>query len=491
MKNLRWALAALGVLLLFVATWQIQAAEHGLVITALAESALPVTVIAPAGSEPASRPAVLVGHGFSGSNIIMRGFAFTLAKAGYTVVSWDFSGHGANPQPLPSTGMGDRNALVGDAEAALAAAADRGLVNLQQVTILGHSMGSGVALVYGQEHPETVATIAVSPVGQPVTPALPRNLLLMAGTNEANFLENARRRLAEAGGAGGDPLRGTARALTPIQGANHLTILFSSVAHQAAREWLDAAFGLQAGETTYTDRRIGWYFAGVVGTLLAAAALATWFAGRPLALQLRLPLWRRLGALVLGVLGATLLLWLVNLAGLELNRAFGLLVGGFLLIWFGLAGLLGLLLMGGRLEKPTGLALLAGLLTFVLLWLGVGLLGGQVWQTWLLIPPRLVYWPLGALLMLPWFLAAGRALGGTGWLSQLGWWLAQSSLLAGGLLLAMRLMPGIGFLILILPVFPAVFAVHVLACAPYRGGWPFALSGALFTSWMVLAVFPL
>ena len=491
MKPVRWLAAALGLFLVLLSLSQIMTAQAGLQIVHIPNSTPPVTVFSPAGGNPAQRPVVLVGHGFAGSSTVMRGFSLTLAHAGYTVVTWDFDGHGANPRPFPPDWTSANSALVADAEQALQSAVDKGLASPQQVAILGHSMGSGVALEYGQKHPETAVTIAISPVDQTVTPSLPKNLLLMAGTSEQSFLDNARKLLDEAGGAGGDPGLGTARQLIPIQGANHLTILFSTPATQAARTWLDATFGVQPGATVYIDRNIWWFFAGVIGTLILAVVLAAWMAQRLPGLKTERPLWRRSGALLLGVLLATLGLWLVDLTGVALENSFGLLVGGYLLIWFALAGLISLFLLGVRLERITAWMVLAGGITFAVLWLGVGLLGSLVWEPWLMIARRLILWPVGTVLLLPWFLAVGQALRGTGWLGQAGWWLVESVLVAGSLLLAMRFNPGIGFLVLILPVFPAVFAIQILACAPYRGGWPFALSGALFTSWIMLVVFPL
>jgi pimeloyl-ACP methyl ester carboxylesterase len=490
-KPVGWLAASLGWFLVLFSLSQILASQKGLRIIHIPNTTPPVTVFTPASGDPTQRPVVLVGHGFSGSSTVMRGFSLTLAHAGYSVVTWDFDGHGTNTRPFPPDWTSANGALVADAEQALQSAVEKGLANPQQVAILGHSMGSGVALAYGQKHPETAATIAVSPVDQAVTPSLPKNMLLMAGTSEQSFLDNAKKLLAEAGGAGGDPKLGTARQLIPIQGANHLTILFSTPASQAARSWLDATFGVQPGSATYVDRNIWWYFTGVIGSLILAVVLAAWLAQRLPRLKTERPLWRRGGALLLGVLLATLGLWLVDLTGVALENLFGLLVGGYLLIWFALAGLISLFLLGVRLERITAWMVLAGAVTFSVLWLGVGLLGSLVWEPWLMIPRRLILWPLGTVLLLPWFLAVGHALRGTGWLGQAGWWLAESALVAGGLLLAMRINPSIGFLVLILPVFPAVFAVQILANAPYRGGWPFALSGALFTSWMLLVVFPL
>jgi hypothetical protein len=61
----------------------------------------------------------------------------------------------------------------------------------------------------------------------------------------------------------------------------------------------------------------------------------------------------------------------------------------------------------------------------------------------------------------------------------------------GGFLLALRLSPELGFIVLILPLLPIVLGLHALTTAPYRERWPFAVSGALFMGWLFLAVFPL
>jgi hypothetical protein len=352
-------------------------------------------------------------------------------------------------------------------------------------------MGSGVALSFGQDHPATQATIAVSPAGQSVTPELPHNLLLMAGSLEAPFVHNAEVLLAEAGGPGGDPGLGTARELIVIPGVEHVSILFSPTAHAAARQWLDATFGPQPGAVPYTDRRMLWYGLGALGALLLAAALGSWVAGPVPGGPPARPLWRRLVALAAGALGATLLLWLAGQAGLVLQDFLGLLVGGYLLLWYGLAGILSLLLLGTWPQRPSRRTVLGGLLAFAALWLGVGLLGQLVWLPWLLIPHRLILWPPGVLLLLPWFLAAGEAARQARGLARLGWWLADSAVIVTAIFLAIQLSPDLGFLVLILPIFPIVLVLHALTVASQRGSWAFALSGALFTSWLLLAVFPL
>jgi dienelactone hydrolase len=493
MNARRWVLVVLGLLLVALSLWQIGAARHGLEVIHFDGADPPLTVVRPEGLGREQRPLVLVGHGFAGSRQVMYGFAYTLAHAGYEVALWDFDGHAANPYPLSESaqGLGSGRTLLGNAQAALAKALAEGYGDPQRVAILGHSMGSGVALSFGREQADTAATIAVSPVARAVTPTLPRNLLLMAGSLEPAFLGNAEDVLAQAGGEGGDPAAGTARKLATVPGVEHISILFSPTAHAAARDWLDATFGPQPGARPYTDRRMVWYLLGQVGALLAAVALAPLVREPAVERAPVRPLWRRLAALAGGALGATLLLWLAGEAGLALRDLLGLTVGGYLLLWFGVAGGLGLLLLWVRPPRLTLGALPGALLVFAALWLGLGLLGNLVWLPWLLIPRRLILWPLGVLLSLPWFLAVGQAQRGSSALGRLGWWLAHSGVVVGAMLLALRLSPDLGFLMLILPLFPVILGVHALVAAPYRGSWPYALSGALFQSWVLLVVFPL
>lgn len=108
-----------GLLLVLLAVWQIQVAtqgadgSHPLEVVTESPTSPPLTIIAPTAATQAPRPLVLIGHG-------------------------------TNPRPLPSSTQGD--SLVANTEAER-----RGLVAPDRVAILGHSMGSGVALEFGQE----------------------------------------------------------------------------------------------------------------------------------------------------------------------------------------------------------------------------------------------------------------------------------------------------------------------------------------------------
>ncbi len=473
-----------------VSIWQMETADRGLEVTHLQVEELPITLISPSSEPSANRPLVLIGHGLAGSRVIMRGYALTLAHAGYNVALWDFAGHGSNPNSLPEERDGVN--LIADAEIALRAAQDNGFSALQ-TAVLGHSMGSGMALDFGILHPETMATIAISPVSREVTPNLPQNLLLLAEGMNQRFARNGEQLLAQAGGPGGDLLDGSARKLEIVPGVEHITILFSPSAQKSARQWLDGTFGVQPGAETYTDRGILWYSIGLVGTLLFFWSLSPIIKNldEEYFEDISTSIVRKLGALLVGALGATGLLYVLSNAGLNLNQLLGLQAGGYLLVWFAVAGTLTLLLlerMPGQMTRP---ALLGGLMVFGALWIGLGVLGNYVWLPWFIIPNRLILWPLGVLLSLPWLVAVAQVVLPTSWWGRVLWWLGYTLALVAALFLALRLNPELGFLILILPLFPVILGLHALVAAPYRWRLSFALGGALFIGWLVVAVFPL
>lgn len=481
-------LFGIGFIFIILSIFHIYQAQQGLDVIHLRTTDPPTTIITPSGAAPGSRPTVLIAHGFAGSSQLMRGFAFTLAHAGYTTVSWDFEGHGSNPNPLVSSG--ESSDLIKDAVSALAYASDTGIVDTQRVAILGHSMGSGVALDYGVTYPGTMSTIAISPVPQPVTSELPHNLLLMGGSLEPQFVANAEKILSDAGGANNNLAGGSARQLTIIPGVEHISILFLPLSHSTALGWLDATFGSQPGAVTYTDNRILWYLIGILGFIFTANAGINTLPSFSQENKSR-PISIRLIAMIAGALAATLILWLIGRAGIALNQVFGVLVGGYLLIWFGVAGVAGLLILRPHIYLPRLNELFKGLIVFAGLWLGVGLLGNFIWLPWLLIPQRLVLWIPGAILLTPWFFTVAEASKSAKIFGQAGWWLVQVLSIIAGFFLALTLDPGLGFIFLILPLIPVILAFHMLSISSRHGSWAFTLPGAMFTAWLLLAVFPI
>jgi pimeloyl-ACP methyl ester carboxylesterase len=478
-----------GLVFIIISIWQIFAAQHGLDVIDLHTTNPPVTIITPSDASPASRPTVLIAHGFAGSSVLMRGFALTLAHAGYTTVSWDFDGHGANPNTLELSSQS--RDLISNAESALVEAETTGLIDSQRLAILGHSMGSGVALSYGTIYPDTKATIAISPVSQSVSPTLPQNLLLMAGSLESQFISSAEGLLAMAGGQNGDFAAGTARKLVIVPFVEHISILFSPVAHSTARTWLDETFGSQPGVSDYIDRRVLWFGLGIIGFIfLSKACINTLPTNNQVKLTFT-PYWLRIIALAVGSLTATAILWIVSLVGVKLSQLLGLLVGGYLLIWYGVAGVISLLILRPNLYMPKIMEICKGIIAFAALWLGVGLLGNFVWLPWLIIPHRLWLWVPGSILLIPWFVAVGEAIKRANGLAQIGWWFIQVVAVIAGFYLALTINPELGFIFIILPLVPVMIGLHMLVIAPNHGTWAFSLSGAMFTAWLLLAVFPL
>ena len=467
-------------------TWlQTLSARRGLIMQRLEVDGLPLLYLAPENA--ANAPGVLIAHGFAGSKQLMLGYAFTFAHAGYATLLWDFGGHGANPAPLQQD-----ETLQANVDAAYAWLAAQPGVDATRTVVLGHSMGSGAAMNAGLRHPERYqAVLALSPTGAEVSPSSPRNLHLQAGSLEGRFVANALDLLAAAGGEQADVSQGRGRTLVIIPAAEHISILFRSQSHAAALTWLDAVFGQQRA-SDYVDRRILWYALHLLGWLLALAAAAP---------VLRLPAtapalagyrpW--LGAFAGPLAGsAALALW-QGLAGGVVEWG-GMLVGGALAVWFGVAGLVWLGVQGWqrlRVSPPNGVSLLLGLGLFALLWLAFGAMAQETWLQWVLIPSRLMRWSWLAVAVSPWFLAAGLAQQHARPSRRVLWWLVQVLFIIFGLLLALTLVPGLFILVLMMPLIPLLIGILVFTDAQINRPWAYALGSSLFFGWVLAAVFPL
>ena len=477
----RLALAAVALLLILLAWWGLLGAGRGLDSRRLSgANGEPLRFLAPA--DATGVPGVIIAHGFSGSTPFMLGFGQILARAGYGVMLLDFDGHGSARVRL------DDNSLPRNLDAAYAALIAQPEIDPARVALLGHSMGSGAVMSAAIADAERYrATIAVSPTGAEVSPQSPRNLLLMAGTLEPRFAANGRDLLARAGGANDDLAGGRGRAMVDVPNVEHITILFSGVAHQAALDWLNRTFDRPAA-TAAPDRRVVWYVAHLAGWLLLVTAAAPLFpAAAPAAVRRRAP-WPWLG-LPLGALAAALLLAALGRFS-DISGLGGVLVGGALALWFGALGVVWLLL-GFRPPWPAGRDALWGLVLFAVLTLAFGVMAGRVWLPWWLTPERFALWLPAAVAALPWLLAAGLAQQGASARQRAGWWLFQTAVIVAGLLLTVVVAPGLGFVTLLMPVIPAVLAGMSLAGAAIDRPWSYAIGNALFFGWLLVAIFPL
>jgi hypothetical protein len=232
-----------------------------------------------------------------------------------------------------------------------------------------------------------------------------------------------------------------------------------------------------------------WYALHLLAWLLVLGAVAPVFIEKvPESLVKVQPFRRWLGLILAPLLASGSLTLISRVVAIE--NLGGVQVGGAVGIWFFLAGLswLGVL---WYLPPPTPRAISLGVVLFILLWTAFGAMAQVLWLQWLLIPLRLRLWPLLSLACFPWFLASGMAQQGVGVGKRVLWWLGQSLALVGGFSLVLYLLPQLGFIFLLLPLFPLLMAIFSFAATFLNQVWSYALGCALLFGWMIAAAFPL
>jgi len=429
-------------------------------------------------------PAVILVHGFAGSRQMVSAYGYTLAHAGYAVVMLDLPGHGRNRAPFA------RDANVAAIEEAFELLQGQPEVDVSRIGLLGHSMGAAAVLQAALESPDRYrATVAVSPVYTAVSAATPRNLQLQAGSWEPRYLEAARRILVDAGGASRDFASGRARALVTVPRAEHIGILFRHRSHRAAREWFDQAFEYQlAGNNDHHDWRLLGWLLHVMGWLCVVSAIAPAYEREP---SLELDLIRRplqwAGVLVAPFIATGAVLALERFV--SVSRLGGVVVGGALAFWFLVAGTGFLVVAYGR-GLPGGDDIVRGLGLFMFLAVAVGATGHMAWANWALTSSRLMRWPLFALACIPWFVATELGQGDPRGVSRWVWWGAQVASVLGALLLLASLVPGMGVVVLILPLLPAYLGLFVYLGGKVRRPWTYGIGCGLFFGWLLAVAFP-
>lgn len=247
-----------------------------------------------------------------------------------------------------------------------------------------------------------------------------------------------------------------------------------------------ATFGVQR-QSNYIDRRMIWYGLHLLAWLAVLGAIAPNFAVSSATDKLG-QLKSELGILIAPFVASGVLLFLQSVG--DIDSLGGVLVGGAIAIWFGVAGLAWLLIMS-RLAIPTLKAVAFGVVLFAVLWIGFGAIAQFVWLQWWLIPLRLLLFPLLALTCFPWFLASGVAQQSLGIKKRIVWWLLQSTALVGGFILVLYLLPKLGFISLLLPLFPIVMAIFSFAARCLNEPWSYAIGSAMLCGWILAATFPL
>ncbi len=248
----RWGNILIGVLALGIIALSVLMLERGragLVITDLAVGTTPATLYHQPGS---AGPLVVVAHGFAGSRQLMLAYSLTLAQSGYSVLSFDFEGHGRNPVPM----SGDVGAIEGTTrrlvdETLRVLAAGRALPEVGQgVALLGHSMATDIIARAAIADGAVDAVVGISMFSQAVTAELPSRLLVISGQWEGMLRAAAltMARLVDPAAVEGATVTAgdVTRRVVVAPGVEHVGVLYSGTGLREARNWLDAAFGRES-----------------------------------------------------------------------------------------------------------------------------------------------------------------------------------------------------------------------------------------------------
>jgi pimeloyl-ACP methyl ester carboxylesterase len=195
-----------------------------------------------AGSGP---PVVLI-HGMLNSSSHWQSVAMELARD-HTVIAPDLIGHGDSAAPRGDYSLGAHAASIRDLLAA---------IGIDRASIVGHSLGGGVAMQFFYQFPQRVerlVLISSGGLGREVSPmlrtaALPGVSALLSLTIQPRVLAalaGSGRRLRERALGGGVYLQAIARALRPLENAD---------ARQAFLTTLRSVIDVHGQRVSATDR---------------------------------------------------------------------------------------------------------------------------------------------------------------------------------------------------------------------------------------------
>jgi pimeloyl-ACP methyl ester carboxylesterase len=111
-------------------------------------------------------PAVVLIHGITSSSAVWVQLMEDLVEAGYSVIAPDLFGHGASAKPKGDYSLGAYASGVRDL---------LGMLGYERVTVVGHSLGGGIALQLAYQFPEYVermVLISSGGLGREVSPLL-------------------------------------------------------------------------------------------------------------------------------------------------------------------------------------------------------------------------------------------------------------------------------------------------------------------------------
>lgn len=269
-RRFAWLGVAVPLMLAVLALWQLERPRVGVTIENFSIGTTPATLYS---TDPAG-PLVVIVHGFAGSRQLMQAYALTLARAGYNALSFDFEGHGRNPVPM----SGDVTAIDGTTQKLVdqtLQVVDAGLARLPYagpVALLGHSMATDIIVRAAIRDPRIGPVVAISIFSQAVTPTMPADLLMITGQWEPGLRAFARDAVAMVDPAtpvGATATRGDVRRRAVVAPhVEHVGVLYSQTALEAARDWLDTAYGRHS---TTPVSAIGPWLLVLLGSIVALA----------------------------------------------------------------------------------------------------------------------------------------------------------------------------------------------------------------------------
>ncbi len=191
-------------------------------------------------------PPVVLIHGMLNSSSHWHDVARHLAGS-HTVVAPDLIGHGDSAAPRGDYSLGAHAASIRDLLTA---------IGIERATIVGHSLGGGVAMQFFYQFPERVERLALvssGGLGKEVSPmlrtaALPGTAALLSLTIHPRLLSGIRElgtRMRGRGMPSGAYLQAVARALRPLQ---------SAPAREAFLQTLRAVIDVRGQRVSATDR---------------------------------------------------------------------------------------------------------------------------------------------------------------------------------------------------------------------------------------------
>ncbi len=284
----RWGGLVIGVLaigIVALSVFMLERGRAGLVITDLTVGTTPATLYRWPGSEG---PLVVVAHGFAGSRQLMQAYSLTLAQSGYSVLAFDFEGHGRNPVPM----SGNVDAIEGTTqrlvdETLRVLAAGRALPEVGPgVALLGHSMATDIIARAAIDDGAVDAVIGISMFSKAVTAEQPARLLVISGQWEGMLRAAAlaMARLVDPAAVEGTTVTAgdVARRVVVAPSVEHVGVLYSATGLREARDWLDATFGWEsAGPVVTSGPWILLLMAGIVVLFRPLAGLLPAGPARP------------------------------------------------------------------------------------------------------------------------------------------------------------------------------------------------------------------